>query len=783
MFPPGGLNWNMCGEITHLPERKIHQMKKEKSTSYIIYLILLIGVFLRLWHLDAKSMRLEEQMLRFMIRGDWRNLLDYFKELGYGWNPLNPFICWLADKIPISRVIFRLRLPSAVFGTFSIYALYRLGKTLFSEKTGIIAAALLALSPMAVAYSQEGRYFGLGALLSILSALFLLDTLDRKRGWIGFVLIQAAILLTTYQGGAFLVMEGVYLFLPVIFHRLWQNDDQDPLKSFIFYLVSMVAVFLLISPWLYYEISYDFRLQKILVDIHASGGSYKDFLDWGGGNFIGFLFCLFFFFQGIWGQVKDRRYGRISDRNTKIHGCKTASGFLLPVLLAAVPIVSISVGILRRDQIFFALAFFLLIVAEGMNRTAVAFRDKTSRHRLIIPGLLTAYLFLQVVAFYNLETNRKLSFIPKPNWKDAANYVARHFRDGPKVLLENERDTKSISKYLFRSFVYLTQKEKTLEQIPYSLLEPIYVQRDILETLSRKENRKGFFIQTPNRGVISALLDNPVFRPHFSLAASFSGLTVYQYHIPPLVQQNTQFLYNKKYNNMILTRGQDFKKPVLFLEAGDYLVAVKTTGKIRGQFSVSVNGKETAEISTDSSGIGTFPIHARQGLTQFLFRLNEPDSVRLEWFGVHKLYDNRMVFNAEKFHYKIKKNEYWIQRLRVKERESAALFVKGSVGYYFALKRGGKFQLDLYAINDNPGPVEIAVELDGKRVGILVFDKNDYSWGRQQMVFSTSAGLHNIAFSFLNDLKNDYEDRNAFLDRFELNSNYSLDEGNSNAKH
>jgi hypothetical protein len=96
-------------------------------------------------------------------------------------------------------------------------------------------------------------------------------------------------------------------------------------------------------------------------------------------------------------------------------------------------------------------------------------------------------------------------------------------------------------------------------------------------------------------------------------------------------------------------------------------------------------------------------------------------------------------------------------------------FVNSSVGYYFAVKEGGKFKLKLQGFHIRTGPIEIAVELDGKQLGILSFDKADNSWSSKQMPLSLSAGVHQIAFSFINDLKNEQGDRNAFLDRFELN--------------
>ena len=60
-----------------------------------------------------------------------------------------------------------LRLLSAVIGTLAIPAVYLAGRRLFgSRRTALLAAALLAINPLHIYYSQEVRMYGLVALLS-----------------------------------------------------------------------------------------------------------------------------------------------------------------------------------------------------------------------------------------------------------------------------------------------------------------------------------------------------------------------------------------------------------------------------------------------------------------------------------------------------------------------------------------------------------------------------------------------------------------------------------------
>ncbi|MDQ3864418.1 MAG: glycosyltransferase family 39 protein [Actinomycetota bacterium] len=65
-----------------------------------------------------------------------------------------------------------LRLPSAFAGWLCIPAIYLLGKRLYSEREGIIAALFLAVLWAPIYYSQEARSYSMLILLSILTTYF-----------------------------------------------------------------------------------------------------------------------------------------------------------------------------------------------------------------------------------------------------------------------------------------------------------------------------------------------------------------------------------------------------------------------------------------------------------------------------------------------------------------------------------------------------------------------------------------------------------------------------------
>jgi 4-amino-4-deoxy-L-arabinose transferase-like glycosyltransferase len=75
---------------------------------------------------------------------------------------------------------FWLRLPSAVFGAVSVVLVYSIAARLAGRWAGVVAALILGLSPVAIAYSQEARSYTLVMSL-ILTALY---------GLIGLILAE-----------------------------------------------------------------------------------------------------------------------------------------------------------------------------------------------------------------------------------------------------------------------------------------------------------------------------------------------------------------------------------------------------------------------------------------------------------------------------------------------------------------------------------------------------------------------------------------------------------------
>jgi 4-amino-4-deoxy-L-arabinose transferase-like glycosyltransferase len=141
-----------------------------------------------------------------------------------------------------------VRLLSVAIGTVTVPLLYVTGRRLLGEKGGLLAAALLALSPLHVYYSQEVRMYGLVTLLGLAAFYFTLKWTSANQGvgdWVGYVAVSAAALYTQYYA-AFLLL-ALNLVVLVRWLRM-----RRPFREIAPWLGAQAAVVALYLPWLWY---------------------------------------------------------------------------------------------------------------------------------------------------------------------------------------------------------------------------------------------------------------------------------------------------------------------------------------------------------------------------------------------------------------------------------------------------------------------------------------------------------------------------------------------------
>jgi mannosyltransferase len=95
--------------------------------------------------------------------------------------PLYYVLAWAWAKV-FGSGEFELRSLSALFGTAVVPVAYLIGRELASRRAGLILAAIAAVNPMLIWYSQEARSYALLVLFGALSFYFFLRALDQARG-------------------------------------------------------------------------------------------------------------------------------------------------------------------------------------------------------------------------------------------------------------------------------------------------------------------------------------------------------------------------------------------------------------------------------------------------------------------------------------------------------------------------------------------------------------------------------------------------------------------------
>ena len=93
-------------------------------------------------------------------------------------NPPLYFVGLSALRALAGESEYALRFASVIAGVLLVPLLYVMGKRLFSERAGVLAAVLGTFSPFLIWYSQEARMYTLLATLSLASVYLLLRAID-----------------------------------------------------------------------------------------------------------------------------------------------------------------------------------------------------------------------------------------------------------------------------------------------------------------------------------------------------------------------------------------------------------------------------------------------------------------------------------------------------------------------------------------------------------------------------------------------------------------------------
>jgi mannosyltransferase len=146
----------------------------------LLVAIMLCGAALRFSTLDLQSFDLDESVTVALLHHGFGGMLSSIPHTE-STPPLYYVVAWAWTRVfGLSEV--GLRSLSALLGTLMIAGAYFATRRLASRRAALIAAALTAVSPWLIWYSQEARAYALFALFALGSFVLFLRALDDPRG-------------------------------------------------------------------------------------------------------------------------------------------------------------------------------------------------------------------------------------------------------------------------------------------------------------------------------------------------------------------------------------------------------------------------------------------------------------------------------------------------------------------------------------------------------------------------------------------------------------------------
>jgi len=183
--------------------------------------ITLAGLALRLYRLGDASVWWDEGWSVWLAR---MSLAGAALRTAYDTNP--PLYYWLLHlwRLAAGEGEYAIRFLSLLPGVALIPVMYRLGRRLESRLAGLLAAALVAISPFMITWSQQARMYSLLALLGAASTDLALRLWQRGRwrDWLAYVGCALAMLLTHNLAALFLLVQnGLWLL------NLWRGERKE----------------------------------------------------------------------------------------------------------------------------------------------------------------------------------------------------------------------------------------------------------------------------------------------------------------------------------------------------------------------------------------------------------------------------------------------------------------------------------------------------------------------------------------------------------------------------
>jgi mannosyltransferase len=197
-------------------------------TSRFVYVpILVLAAGLRIFQLDGQSMWFDEAARLLVAQGSVQSIVR--ETGGDTLPPLYHLVMHFWGQLGWQD--FYVRMPSALAGVALVAVAAALGRAMFDNRTGLAAAAIVALMPYQVFHSQQANLYAWLALLAGLQILFFWRAMaSGGRAWLAAFMASAAAGIYVHYFAA-LVTLVLHVWLLLVdrtmqggrYRRRWKN--------------------------------------------------------------------------------------------------------------------------------------------------------------------------------------------------------------------------------------------------------------------------------------------------------------------------------------------------------------------------------------------------------------------------------------------------------------------------------------------------------------------------------------------------------------------------------
>ncbi|HKB94659.1 MAG TPA: glycosyltransferase family 39 protein [Gaiellaceae bacterium] len=201
------------------PSRSRAESSVFNATRLAVAAIVVAGGLLRFIGLEHQSFESDELVTLSLVHKSFSGMLTRIPH-SEATPPVYYIFIWAWTHV-VGRSDAGLRSMSALFGTATVPVAYLVGRTMLRSRSGgLIVAALLAVAPVMIWYSQEARSYALFVFFGALSLLYFARSLDTPaRANLGGWAVSSSFAIATHYFAGFLVLAETILLIRRLRHR------------------------------------------------------------------------------------------------------------------------------------------------------------------------------------------------------------------------------------------------------------------------------------------------------------------------------------------------------------------------------------------------------------------------------------------------------------------------------------------------------------------------------------------------------------------------------------